>query len=114
MKAEAEQYKEEDKKKAEEANIINGADHSIFSVEANLNREEFKDDITDEEREKMKPLIEAAKEALKERDIEKIKSTTKALNDGWTPIITRLYQPPKDSIDPSQFSEEAKNPFAAN
>ena len=114
MKAEAEQYKEEDKKKAEEANIINGADHSIFSVEANLNREEFKDDITDEEREKMKPLIEAAKEALKERDIEKIKSTTKALNDGWTPIITRLYQPPKDSIDPSQFSEDAKNPFAAN
>ena len=114
MKAEAEQYKEEDKKKAEEANIINGADHSIFSVEANLNREEFKDDITDEEREKMKPLIEAAKEALKERDIEKIKITTKALNDGWTPIITRLYQPPKDSIDPSQFSEDAKNPFAAN
>jgi molecular chaperone DnaK len=114
MKAEAEQYKEEDKKKAEEANIINGADHSIFSVEANLNREEFKDDITDEEREKMKPLIEAAKEALNERDIEKIKTTTKALNDGWTPIITRLYQPPKDSIDPSQFSEDAKNPFAAN
>lgn len=114
MKAEAEQYKEEDKKKAEEANIINGADHSIFSVEANLNREEFKDDITDEEREKMKPLIEAAKEALNERDIEKIKATTKALNDGWTPIITRLYQPPKDSIDPSQFTEDAKNPFAAN
>jgi molecular chaperone DnaK len=121
MKAEAEQYKEEDKKKAEDAAFINQAEMVALSIEKTLDSEDFKDKISDADKEAVKPLIDKVKEAVNTRIKDDVDSAMKELDKVWTPIAQKLYPPQENpgqqfNFDPSQFggSSGPGNPFTSN
>lgn len=101
IKAEAEAHKEEDAKKQEEFNKINSAESFKYAVEESL--ESMKDKFSEEESTKIKELCSNLDEALKAKDIEKIESTKKELEDYYSPIISRIYS----ESAPAQPTEEA-------
>ena len=119
MKAEAEQYKEEDKKKAEEADYFNKTEASIIGIERTLTAEDVKDKITDEERENLKPLVEKVNEALKTRVKSDVESAMDELNKVWVPVCEKIYAKGSDFNmnfgDPSQgaYASGPENPFTS-
>ena len=110
MKAEAEKYKEEDKKKAEDANFINQSEMMALMIDKSLNDENLKDKLTDEDREAVKPILEKVKEAVSKRDVEEVKTTMDELNKVWEPIVKKIYPQQDQNIDPSQFAGMGGNP----
>ena len=105
MKAEAEKYADEDKKKAEEAQTINDGDSFAFSIEKAL--EEMKDKITDDEKNNIEPKIEALKKAVKEKNIQNVKTCRIELEQAWNPIVQKVYQ----SQNGAQNNGNANNDF---
>ena len=110
MKADAEKYKEEDKKKAEDANFINQSEMMALMIEKSLNDDNLKDKLTDEDREAVKPILEKVKEAVSKRDVEEVKTTMDELNKVWEPIVKKIYPQQDQNIDPSQFAGMGGNP----
>ena len=110
MKADAEKYKEEDKKKAEDANFINQSEMMALMIEKSLNDENLKDKLTDEDREALKPVLEKVKEAVSKRDVEEVKTTMDELNKVWEPIVKKIYPQQDQNIDPNQFNGMGGNP----
>ena len=116
MKAEAEQYKEEDKKKAEDATFINQSETMALMIEKSLNDDNLKDKLTDEDKEAVKPALEKVKEAVSKRDVEEVKTAMDELNKVWEPIVKKIYPQQDQNIDPSQFdgmSGNPENPFTS-
>jgi molecular chaperone DnaK len=121
MKAEAEQYKEEDKKKAEDAQFINQSESMALMIEKSLEDENLKDKLTDEDKDVVKPVLEKVKEAVSKRSIDDVKSAMDELNKVWEPIVKKIYPQTENpgqsfTFDPSQFGGmdgTPKNPFTS-
>ncbi|MEM4236105.1 MAG: molecular chaperone DnaK, partial [Candidatus Anstonellaceae archaeon] len=108
---EAEQYAEIDKKKREEAEIINEADITAYQSEKTLN--EFKDKISQNLREQIEKTIKELREASAKKDI----PTCKRLLAELKPLLSQIgqeiyknagnqYQSPGDSSDPSNQKKD--------
>ena len=110
MKADAEKYKEEDKKKAEDANFINQSETMALMIEKTLNDENLKDKLTDEDKEAVKPALEKVKEAVSKRDVNEVKSAMDELNKVWEPIVKKIYPQQDQNIDPNMFGGMGSNP----
>jgi molecular chaperone DnaK len=121
MKAEAEQYKEEDKKKAEDAQFINQSESMALMIEKSLEDENLKDKLTDEDKNAVKPVLEKVKEAVSKRSIDDVKSAMDELNKVWEPIVKKIYPQTENpgqsfKFDPSQFGGmdgTPENPFTS-
>ena len=90
MKKDAEEHAESDKKAKEEADKVNAAESTAFQIEKSM--EELGDKVTEEEKSEIKPLIEDLRNAANERNIEKIDTAQKALQEKWCPIMMKIYQ----------------------
>lgn len=90
MKKDAEEHAESDKKAKEEADKVNAAESTAFQIEKSM--EELGDKVTEEEKAEIKPLIEDLRNAANERNVEKIDTAQKALQEKWFPIMTKIYQ----------------------
>ena len=90
MKKDAEEHAESDKKAKEEADKVNAAESTAFQIEKSM--EELGDKVTEEEKAEIKSLIEDLRNAANERNIEKIDTAQKALQEKWFPIMTKIYQ----------------------
>ena len=90
MKKDAEEHAESDKKAKEEADKVNAAESAAFQIEKSM--EELGDKVTEEEKAEIKPLIENLRNAANERNVEKIDTAQKALQEKWFPIMTKIYQ----------------------
>ena len=90
MKKDAEEHAESDKKAKEEADKVNAAESAVFQIEKSM--EDLGDKVTEEEKAEIKPLIEDLRNAANERNIEKIDTAQKALQEKWFPIMTKIYQ----------------------
>lgn len=90
MKKDAEEHAESDKKAKEEADKVNAAESTAFQIEKSM--EELGDKVTEEEKAEIKPLIEELRNAANERNVEKIDTAQKALQEKWFPIMTKIYQ----------------------
>ena len=90
MKKDAEEHAESDKKAKEEADKVNAAESAVFQIEKSM--EELGEKVTEEEKSEIKPLIEDLRNAANERNIEKIDTAQKALQEKWFPIMTKIYQ----------------------
>lgn len=114
---EAEQFSAEDKKRKEEIEIRNGADQMVYQSEKTLG--EVGDKISEQEKEDLKSKIEALKEALKNQDIEIIKTKQEELQKTFFEISTKIYQAAQaqgqtetastGSTDNSSNSQDNKN-----
>lgn len=94
MKKEAEDFAESDKKAREDADKINGADSFVFSVEKAIS--EAGDKFTEEDKESVKPSLEALKKAVSERNIEEIDKQMQELQTKWYALAAKLYQAPPE------------------
>jgi molecular chaperone DnaK len=97
----AEANADEDKKKREAIDAKNQLENAIYQAEKMP--DEFKDKISDEDKENIKKAVEEAKKALGDAgaDKEALEKATKELNDRIMPIGAKMYQ---------QKTEEAGSP----
>ncbi len=89
---EAELHAEEDKKKKDSIDAKNHLENTIYQAEKMP--DEYKDKISDEDKETLKKAVEEAKKVLNDADAdkEKFESATKELSDKMMPIGAKLYQ----------------------
>ena len=88
----AEAHAEEDKKKKEAIEAKNILENTIYQAEKMP--DEFKDKISDEDKETIKSAVKDAKDVLesKSEDKDALEAATKALNDKIMPIGAKMYQ----------------------
>jgi molecular chaperone DnaK len=89
---EAEAHAEEDKKKKDSVDAKNHLENTIYQAERMPS--EYKDKISDEDKETIKSAVEEAKKVLNDTDADKDKfeEATKELSDKIMPIGAKLYQ----------------------
>ena len=89
---EAEMHAEEDKKKKDSVDAKNHLENTIYQAEKMPS--EYKDKISDEDKETIKKAVEEAKKVLNDTDADKDKfeEATKELSDKIMPIVAKLYQ----------------------
>ena len=94
---EAEMHAEEDKKKKESIDAKNHLENAIYQAEKMP--DEFKDKISDEDKDTIKKAVEDAKKTLNDESAGKdaYEQATKDLNDRIMPIGAKMYQ--SDSSD---------------
>ncbi len=90
MMKEAEENKEKDDKRKEEAETRNDAEQLVFQTEKSL--KDLGDKITDKEREEAEDLVKELKEALEGDDIDEIKEKKEALQEKAMALATKVYE----------------------
>ena len=86
----AEKYAGEDKKKREEIELQNSAESMIYSAEKT--KADLKDKISKEHEEKLDKGINELKEAVKSKDLEKMKTSSEELGKILQEISAQAYQ----------------------
>ena len=107
---EAEMHADEDKKKREAVDARNRLENAVYQAEKMP--DEYKDKISDEDKETIKKAVEEAKEVLKDEsaDQEKIEAATKELNDKIMPIGAKMYEAAsKDEAKDEKKSDDKKS-----
>lgn len=89
---EAEMHAEEDKKKRDTIDVKNHLENAIYQAEKMP--DEYKDKISDEDKETIKKAVEEAKKVLNDSDAdkEKLEAAAKELSDKIMPIGAKMYQ----------------------
>lgn len=86
----AELHADEDKKKREAIDARNALENAIYQAEKMP--DEFKDKISDEDKEAIKKAVEEAKTHQSSDDKDELEKAAKALQDAIMPIGAKLYQ----------------------
>ena len=90
MRKEAEEHAEEDKRRKEEADLVNEAEQLVFQTEKSI--KDLGDKITDSERGEAEDLIKELKDALEKKDIEDIKTKKDKLQEKAMALATKVYE----------------------
>lgn len=90
MKKDAELHAEEDKKKKEIVETRNHADSLAFTAEKTL--KELGDKVGAEDKKQVEDAVKEVREALKGEDMEKIKTTSKKLEEVMQQVGAKMYQ----------------------
>ncbi len=107
---EAEMHADEDKKKREAVDAKNHLENTIYQAEKMP--DEYKDKISDDDKETLKKAAEEAKKVLNdaEADKEKLEAAAKELSDKMMPIGAKLYQAAsEDKKDADNEKSDNKN-----
>ena len=104
MKAEAEANADADKKEREIADAVNKGDNIVFSQEKMI--EEQKDNITSDEKTKLEGLVDEMKQAVKDKNVEKINEIEGTINNTWNEISQRIYANNQNQSTAQQPSDE--------
>ena len=114
IKADAEKFKAEDEKKKKEIEELNQMESFAFSVKSTLDGEQFKDKITEEQRNEIKPLLDELEEKLKTRNLDEIRPAKENLEKVFQPIITKIYEEAAKAAqanNPDANANTQSNPF---
>ena len=87
---EAEEFAAEDKKRKEDVDARNEADSMVYNVEKSMN--DFGDKVTEDDKAKVTPKLDALKEALKGEDVEKIKTAKDELQKAFYEVAEKVYK----------------------
>ena len=89
MKAEAEANADADKKAKETADAINKADSTVFQNEQMI--DQFKDKLTDDDKSAIQTKIDALKEAIKNKEVDKFENLDNEIIDAWQSFSSKIY-----------------------
>ena len=105
----AEAHAADDKKKKEAIEAKNHLENTIYQAEKMP--DEYKDKISDDDKETVKKAVAEAKEALEKNsdDKEKLEEASKALSDAIMPIGAKLYQQAGDDKKDDKQSDDKKD-----
>ena len=101
MMKEAEANKEADAKRKEEAEVKNETEQMIFTAEKAI--KDLGDKVTESEKTEINELIDKAKKAMEENNIEEIKSAKDKLAEKAMALSSRVYE------ETAKASQEAQN-----
>ncbi len=106
---EAELHADEDKKKRETIDVRNRLENAIYQAEKMP--DEYKDKISDEDKDTIKKAVADAKEVLKDEnaDKDKLEEAAKTLSDKIMPIGAKMYQEASKSEEKSEKSDDKKS-----
>ena len=106
---EAELHADEDKKKREATDARNILENKVYQFEKMP--DDYKDKISDEDKDTIKKACDAAKEVLKDEtaDKEKLEEATKDLDNRIMPIGAKLYQQAGSENTSSDAKTDGKN-----
>ena len=90
MVKEAEENREADEKRKEEADVRNDAEQMIFATEKAI--KDLGEKVDSSDKEKAEEQIKELKEALEKDDVEDIKSKTEKLNESAMALATKVYE----------------------
>ena len=90
MRKEAEENKEADKKRKEEADLKNEAEQLVFQTEKSL--KDLGDKVDKKEREEAEDLIKDLREALDKNDLDDIKAKKDKLQEKAMALATKVYE----------------------
>ena len=90
MRKEAEENKEADEKRKEEVELKNEAEQMIFQTEKAL--KDLGDKVDAKEKEEAEELMNELRDALKENDIDEIKSKKEKLQEKTMALATKVYE----------------------
>ena len=104
----AEAHAEEDKKKKEAIEAKNVLENTIYQAEKMP--DEYKDKISDEDKEAIKSAVKDAKEVLENKgdDKDALEAATKELNDKIMPIGAKMYQAASEDAKKSDDKSDDK------
>ena len=104
----AEAHAEEDKKKKEAIEAKNILENTIYQAEKMP--DEYKDKISDEDKEAIKGAVKDAKEVLENKgdDKDALEAATKELNDKIMPIGAKMYQAASEDAKKSDDKSDDK------
>ena len=105
----AEAHASEDKKKKEAVEARNQLENSIYQAEKMP--DEYKDKISDDDKETIKKAVKEAREALSENgeDKDKLEEAIKKLNDAIMPIGAKMYQSASNDKKADEKSDDKKD-----
>ena len=105
-KQDAEAHNEDDQKKKDAVDAKNHLENAIYQAEKMP--DEFKDKISDEDKESIKKAVEEAKTKLKENEQDKdaLEEAAKELNNRIMPIGAKMYQQNTGSSSAGQTSDD--------
>lgn len=89
MKKDAEEHADEDKKLKERIDKLNAADNLLFSTKKQL--EEYKDKLSDENKEKINAALEKLEQVHKEEKVDEIDAAIEELNTAWGAASAEIY-----------------------
>ena len=107
MVKEAEEHAEADKKRREEAELRNEADHLIFTTDKTL--KDLGDKVSADEKQKAEQAKEELKKALEGNDIEAIKEKKTTLEQQVQQLSVKLYEQTAQQQQQQQQQGEAGN-----
>ena len=90
MVKEAEKFAEQDKNRKEEVEICNQADNLVYATEKSL--KEYGDKVSASEKENIQKKVDALKETIKSKDVEKIKKGTEELTQASHKLAEEVYK----------------------
>jgi len=104
MVKEAEENKEKDDKRKEEAELRNDAEQLVFQTEKSI--KDLKDSITDKEKEECEDLIKEVKDALDKDDMDDLKEKKEKLEEKAMALATKVYEQAAKERQEKEASEE--------
>ena len=106
---EAEAHAEEDKKKKDSIDAKNRLENAIYQAEKMPS--EYKDKISDDDKETIKKAVEEAKKVLNDdkSDKDSYENAMKELNDKIMPIGAKLYQSASEDSKKDEKSDDKKS-----
>lgn len=107
---EAEAHADDDKKKREAVDAKNGLENAIY--QAKKMPDEFKEKISDEDKEAINKAVEEAEKHKDSEDKDELEAAVKALNDVLMPIGAKMYQQTNDdgSTSDENTPQDEKKP----
>ena len=84
------QFAAEVKKRKEDVDTRNEADQMVYQIEKSMT--DFGDKVTEDDKAKVQPKLDALKEALKGTDIEAIKTAKDELQKEFYEVAGKIYQ----------------------
>jgi molecular chaperone DnaK len=99
MRDEAKANEESDKKRREEVDKVNAAEAFCFQTKKQV--EEMGESLSEENKKTLEEKCKALEDALATKELEKIESTQKELQDAWYKISAELYaqQNPENPLE---------------
>ncbi len=107
MRKEAEENKEADKKRKEEADLRNEAEQLVFQTEKSL--KDLGDKVDTKEKNEAEDLIKDLREALDKNDIEKIKDKKDKLQEKAMTLATKVYENVRKENETSNNNEDTQD-----
>lgn len=112
MVQDAEKHAEEDKKKKEEVEAKNNADHMIYQTEKLL--KESGDKLQPSDKSDIESKMSALKSAIDSNNTENIKHATNELQATWSKVSETLYKQAQQTSEGAQTQQQSQGHEASN